>query len=204
LFVCIATNNFKLFYENNNNNNKMKRVNYEKYRFESKSPLRQENASFTRTSLAAISNEPQANAHNANKRVNVTKTHEKIKLTQKYRILSAHDPNTGINYDLNQMIKLRLINKFTSSFCLPSTGEHYALDDAIQLGYVLAELIDECIESSNETYELVHSLDANNNNNNLSIDNNYNNDSINENNTLTNVLAIKVVVINIIRIRFPF
>ena len=50
---------------------------------------------------------------------------------------------------------MKLINKYTSCFCLPSTGQFIALDEAIQLGYVKAELIDEFLETSNESYEFI-------------------------------------------------
>jgi hypothetical protein len=130
----------------------MKRINYEKYRIECRSPLRNENISFTRSSSASVD---QKDVNKTNKRINITKIHEKIKLTQKYRILSAYDPNTNIKYNIHKMIEFKLLNKQTSSFCLPSTGSICTLDEAIERGYVNAELIDESIESSNETYETV-------------------------------------------------
>ena len=136
----------------------MKRINFEKYRIENRSPLRSENISFTRSTSSSLA----AGIHcSPTRRPNVTKKHEKIKLTQKYRILGAHDPNTSVNYDLAAMLELNLLNKATSEFTLPSTGASCPVDEAIQLGYVKAELIDECIESFNETYELLDDTSVN-------------------------------------------
>jgi hypothetical protein len=126
----------------------MKRIiNSENYRFE-----RHSSSSPVNTSI-------NNNNNNENKidttKYRVSRSREKIKLTQKYRILNAFDPHTGIVYSLKQIVSMKLINKYTSCFCLPSTGQFIALDEAIQLGYVKAELIDEFLETSNESYEFV-------------------------------------------------
>ena len=123
----------------------MKRIiNSENYKIERHSSLSPSSASSRSDS-----------ASNTNK-YRVSRSREKIKLTQKYRILNAYDPHTGHVFSLSQIVALKLINKYTSSFQLPSTGQLIALDDAIQLGYVRAELIDEYLETSNESYEFIH------------------------------------------------
>ena len=90
----------------------------------------------------------------------ITKIHEKIKLTQKFRILSAYDPNTGIIYDLSKILELNLIDRVSSSLCLPSTRQIIALDEAIQLGLINADLIDENLETTNESYQYIQNKDS--------------------------------------------
>ncbi len=90
---------------------------------------------------------------------NVTRKRDKIKLTQRYKILSATDPNTRRHYTLAQLLDSNIFNKYTSSFCLPSTGEVLPLDEAIQKGWVHAELISECLESSNDLFRSIQSVD---------------------------------------------
>jgi hypothetical protein len=125
----------------------MKRIiNSENYRFE-----RHSSSSPVNTSINNNNNENKIDTT----KYRVSRSREKIKLTQKYRILNAFDPHTGIVYSLKQIVSMKLINKYTSCFCLPSTGQFIALDEAIQLGYVKAELIDEFLETSNESYEFI-------------------------------------------------
>lgn len=114
----------------------MKRVNYEQYRIK-------------RSSSQPLQGLPK----------NLTRKHEKIKLTQRYRILSCHDPNTGRHYSLNEMLERRILNKHTSSFCLPSTGQVWPIDEAIQMGFILAELISESFESSNDLQKSIQNVD---------------------------------------------
>jgi hypothetical protein len=90
---------------------------------------------------------------------NVTRKRDKIKLTQRYKILSATDPNTRRHYTLAQLLDSNILNKYTSTFCLPSTGEVLPLDEAIQKGWVHAELISECLESSNDLFRSIQSVD---------------------------------------------
>lgn len=127
----------------------MKRViNSENYRIERHSSL-------SPNTISREINENRAKHNAPPPKYRVSRSREKIKLTQKYRIINALDPNTNIVYSLNQIVTLKLINKYTSCFCVPSTGQLIALDEAIQLGYVKAELIDEFLETSNESYEFI-------------------------------------------------
>ena len=87
--------------------------------------------------------------------LNVTKKTEKLKLTQKYKILSVHDPNTGIIYNIDQIVELNLIDKSTSQLVVPSTCQFMQLDEAIQMGIVQARLIDEYFETSDESFHYV-------------------------------------------------
>lgn len=89
----------------------------------------------------------------------VTRKRERIKLTQKYKILSALDPNTGIKYDLDEIIELNLIDKNTSFYQILSTGELVEIDQAINLGYVQADLVEESLETSNELIEYTEQID---------------------------------------------
>ena len=89
------------------------------------------------------------------KRYHVNEKNEKIVLTKKYRILNAHDPNTGINYDLDKLLDLNIIDIDTGLFCLPNATSLIELDEAIKLGYVNADLIDQKIETSNESFEYI-------------------------------------------------
>jgi hypothetical protein len=86
-------------------------------------------------------------------RYHVNEINEKIVLTKKYRIVNARDPNTGITYELNEIIDLNIINTETGMFCLPNTNNLIELDEAIRLGMVNACLIDQQVESSNESFE---------------------------------------------------
>ena len=83
----------------------MKRVNSEQYRIE-----------------RSVSQPPGSKNNNSTHK-NVTRKREKIRLTQRYKILGATDPNTRINYNLNEMLAGDILNKFTSTFFLPSTCE---------------------------------------------------------------------------------
>jgi hypothetical protein len=85
----------------------------------------------------------------------VTKVQEKVELTQKYRIIGARDPNTGIRYSLDEIVEFGLIDPNTSNYYLPSTGQLFLLDNAIELGLVNAHLIDEFIETTNESFEYI-------------------------------------------------
>ncbi len=89
---------------------------------------------------------------------NVIRQREKIKFTQRYKILSATDPNTHCYYTLNQLLDSHLIDKNTSTFRLPSTGEILPLDEAIRKGYVYAQLVSEVLESSNDLYKSIQSV----------------------------------------------
>lgn len=89
---------------------------------------------------------------------NVTKKHERIKITQKYRILGANDPNTGRCYSLNQLLDENILNRFTSDFTVPSTGEVLPLDEAIERGIVSAELVSESLETTNNVFSSVESV----------------------------------------------
>ncbi len=88
-------------------------------------------------------------------RRNVVRRHERIKLTQRYRILSARDPNTGLSYTLAQMLERGILDRVTSQFRLPSTGQYFPLDEAIGLGYVHAQLVSEQLFSSNDVQKSV-------------------------------------------------
>ena len=136
-------------------------------------------SSSSSTTSSSGSSTSSATSQSSTPKYRVSRSREKIKLTQKYRIVNARDPHSGTHYSLSQIVSLKLINKYTSSFCLPSTGQLIALDEAIQLGYVNAELIDEFLETSNESYEFIQHSDINNNNNNNN-DNNCNSNNFME------------------------
>ena len=88
---------------------------------------------------------------------NVTRKHERIKITQKYRILGATDLN-GVHYSLSELLEKSIINRFTSDFTMPSTGEVIPLDEAIERGIVSAELVCESLESTNNVFSTIESV----------------------------------------------
>ena len=89
------------------------------------------------------------------RKYHVTSLKEKVKLTQKYSIVKAVDPVTGLSYDLSAIIKGRMIDMATTDFRVPSTGQLVPLDEAIDRGMVVAELFDEQVEKTNECYEYI-------------------------------------------------
>lgn len=139
----------------------MKRVNCETYRVErsSSQPVtphllsNSSTASFDSTGDITTTSSSTSN----DKPRNVVRRHERIKLTQRYRILSARDPHTGVTYTLADMLEKNILNRATSQFCLPSTGQLFPLDEAIKLGYVHAQMISEQLVSSNDLHKsIVH------------------------------------------------
>jgi len=93
----------------------------------------------------------------------VTKNKEKILLTQKYKILSVRDPNTLITYDLEQIVKLNLIDKNTGELFLPSTNNFLQIDEGISLGIINARLVNQYYETTNESFQYVgHSFKRSN------------------------------------------
>jgi hypothetical protein len=73
----------------------------------------------------------------------LTKSIENMRVTQRMRILNAYDPQTGIEYSVNEMIKLKLIDIYTATYRIPSTGEVIDLNDAIRRELVRAHIYDE-------------------------------------------------------------
>lgn len=147
----------------------MKRIiNSENYKFERNASSLSPSSRGSLNASAASSSSSSSTTTTANK-YRVSRSREKIRLTQKYRILNAYDPHTGRVFSLGEIVSLNLINKYTSSFLVPSTGQLIALDDAIQLGYVRAQLIDEFLETSNESYEFTHNDDGGDGSNSTSL-----------------------------------
>lgn len=143
----------------------MNSVNSEKYKLEKKNFINTNNdnkelapnscsySSFSYSTPTCVNNDINSSTNVT--KYQVTKIKEKITLTQKYKIVNAFDPYTGIDYDLNKIIELNLIDENTSNYRVPSTGKLIALDEAIQNGLVIAELVDELFETSNESYQYI-------------------------------------------------
>lgn len=143
----------------------MKRVNCETYRVErsSSQPVtshllsNSSTASFDSTGDITATSSSTASSSSHDKPRNVVRRHERIKLTQRYRILSARDPHSGVTYNLAELLEKNILNRATSQFCLPSTGQLFPLDEAIKLGYVHAQMISEQLVSSNDLHKsIVH------------------------------------------------
>jgi hypothetical protein len=94
-------------------------------------------------SLNAVDIEPS--------RFKVTEINERMRHSQKYRVLRVFDPFTKLTYDKKQIVALNLIDFESSKFRLPSNpNELLEIDEAIDLGYLVVKLIDEQVEFLNE------------------------------------------------------
>lgn len=84
-------------------------------------------------------------------RFKVTEINERMRHSQKYRVLRVFDPFTKLTYDKKQIVALNLIDFESSKFRLPSNpNELLEIDEAIDLGYLVVKLIDEQVEFLNE------------------------------------------------------
>ena len=115
--------------------------------------IRYERTEFTDENKVSCSVSDQEEEQECVRTYHVTSRKEKVKLTQKYSVLSAVDPVSGETYDLAAIVQRRLIDLATTDFRVPSTGQLVPLDEAIERGMVLVELFDEFVEKTNECYE---------------------------------------------------
>lgn len=77
---------------------------------------------------------------------------ESIRTTyQKYEIISFFDPISGIEYNTNQILELKLFDYTTGDFLSPIQDTRISLDEAIKLKYAQVNLIENFYEEIFET-----------------------------------------------------
>ena len=84
---------------------------------------------------------------------------ETIRVTRRFRITGAHDPQSGERYDVAAMLAAKLIDVEAATYRVPdgtsAPRRLIDLDTAVELGHVSVELVDQLVERANQHSEYV-------------------------------------------------